>query len=232
MSDAFAGQLNPEAWGSHFNLMDFVGRQLLSGTATAAMVLVKAVTSTGDVAAPGTVDVQPMVAMIDASGKAYPHGTVFELPFFRLQGGANAFIIDPQVGDIGVAVFCSHDISAVKASKAPAPPGSRRRFDMADGLYLGGFLNGVPTRYVRFASDGLYVVSPDKVTVQAPEIDLNASTKVVITTPEADVTASSVVNVSAPTVNLGGAGGAAVARVGDTVAGGVITTGSSHVKAT
>lgn len=40
-----------------------------------------------------------------------------------------------------------------------------------------------------------------------------------------------IVEIEADTVNLGGAGGAKVARVGDTVAGGIITSGSDKVKA-
>lgn len=232
MPDTFAGQLNPEAWGSHFNLMDFVTRQILSGTATVGLAQVKAVTNNGELAIAGTVDVQPLVSLSDAAGKLTPHGTILELPYSRIQGGISAMIMDPAVGDIGVVVFCAHDISAVKQSKAPGPPGSRRRFDWADGVYIGWVLNGLPTQYFRFAPDGIYVISPFKIFAQAPEIDLNASTKIVITAPEADVNSSGTVNVNAPTVNLGGAGGAAVARVGDTVAGGVITTGSSHVKAT
>ena len=40
-----------------------------------------------------------------------------------------------------------------------------------------------------------------------------------------------VATIAADTVNLGGTGGAKVARVGDTVSGGVITSGSDKVKA-
>ena len=43
------------------------------------------------------------------------------------------------------------------------------------------------------------------------------------------INCTGVANVTAPTVNLGGAGGPAVARVGDPVAGGVIASGSTKV---
>jgi hypothetical protein len=39
------------------------------------------------------------------------------VPYFRVQGGADAIIIDPKVGDLGIAVFCSRDITGVKRSK-------------------------------------------------------------------------------------------------------------------
>ncbi|MBU6430647.1 MAG: oxidoreductase, partial [Cyanobacteria bacterium REEB65] len=57
-------------------------------------------------------------------------------------------VAQPKVGDIGVAVFCHNDISSAKNTKAPANPGSRRRFDWADGLYLGGFLGPTPTQFI------------------------------------------------------------------------------------
>lgn len=166
-SDVFAGAQTPYSGNSEFNQIDFVVRQVLSGAATAMLVLVKAVNNTGELAPVGLVDVQPMVAQLDGKGQATPHGTINNVPYFRLQGGVNAVIIDPAVGDIGLAVFASHDISSVKKNKAPSNPGSRRRFDWSDGLYLGGFLNGTPTRYIRFDSDGNVWIKPaTKVTVE------------------------------------------------------------------
>ena len=62
------------------------------------------------------------------------------------------------------------------------------------------------------------------VTIQnAAHVTITGSTSVTVTAPT--------VTVNATTVNLGGTGGAAVARVGDSVSGGVITSGSSKVKA-
>ncbi|KAG0922750.1 hypothetical protein G6F31_019785 [Rhizopus arrhizus] len=74
-----------------------------------------------------------------------------------------------------MAAFGSRDLSAVKASKQQSNPGSWRTHDMADGLYFGGLLNGTPVQYVQFTAGGINVVSPSKVTVQAPNIELNAA---------------------------------------------------------
>ena len=129
-------------------------------------------TNAGGVAPVGSVDVLPLVRQVTPDGDGVSHGTVYGLPYMRMQGGANAVILDPQVGDIGIAVFSSRDISAVKATKAEALPGSARTFDYADGLYIGGVLNGTPTQYVRFATDGVTVLSPTKITLEAPAIEL------------------------------------------------------------
>lgn len=158
--EAYSGLQRLFSANSEHNQIDFVVRSILSEAATATLVVVKAVNNDGELAPVGLVDVQPMVAQLDGKGQAIPHGTINNVPYFRLQGGQNAVIMDPAVGDIGLAVFASHDISSVKNTKAPGNPGSRRRFDWADGLYIGGFLNGTPTRYIRFDSDGNVTIKP------------------------------------------------------------------------
>jgi hypothetical protein len=154
------GFLDKADTAHEYNALDFIVRQILGKTATATLVQVKSVTNHGDVSPVGYVDVVPMVHQVDGAGKTYPHGTIYQLPYLRIQGGANAVIIDPEVGDIGIAWFASHDISKVAANKAPSGPGSGRRFDMSDGLYAGGFLNGTPSQYVRFSSAGVEIKTP------------------------------------------------------------------------
>lgn len=156
-----------------FATLQFIFQQLAAGMATATLVQVLRCSNSGGLAAVGTVDVLPLVNQMTGDNTAMPHGKLVNLPYLRVQGGANAVILDPQPGDIGVAVFASRDISSVKAAKAAANPGSARLFSMADGLYLGGMLNGIPTQYVRFHSAGLELVSPQQVTIRAPEIVLD-----------------------------------------------------------
>lgn len=193
----YAGFLEASTSGSDFAVLDFIIGARLARVNTATLVKVQAVTNTGGVAAVGFVDVQPLVNLIDADGNAYGHGTVYHLPYSRLQGGANAIILDPQVGDIGVAVFCDRDISSVKQNKTASNPGSRRRFDMADGVYLGGVLNGVPTQYVQFSDAGITLDSPTAIALDAPQVTLSA--------PQVTIAASTGLTITTPTVNLSGA---------------------------
>ncbi len=170
-----AGLFTPwSTWGK-FGQIDFIIRQILASVQTATLVKVLSCTNTGGVSPFGLVDVVPMVNQIDAAGNSQPHSTIFNIPYLRLQGGANAVILDPQAGDIGIAVFANRDISKVKNTQAQGDPGSARQFDYSDGLYLGGLLNGVPTQYIRFSSAGISIVSPDTVTIQAPTIALQGS---------------------------------------------------------
>jgi phage baseplate assembly protein gpV len=167
------GALTPwAAWGQ-YNQIAFIVQQLLSKVQTATLVRVDACTNEGDLSPVGFVNVTPLVNQIDGNGNPTPHITIYNVPYLRMQGGTNAIILDPQVGDIGLAVFTSRDISKVKSTKAQANPGSFRQYDFADGLYVGGMLNGIPQQYIRFSSAGVEVVSPGTITLTAPNISLD-----------------------------------------------------------
>lgn len=160
-------QTPPSTWGE-FNIQSFVILQWLSKLQTATLVQVQACTNSGDLSPVGFVDVLPLVNQIDGQGEATPHETIFNIPYFRLQGGTNAIIMDPKPGDIGLCCFASRDISKVKSTKAQANPGSFREFSFSDGMYVGGLLNVLPSQYIQFNDDGIAVVSPMKVTIDTP----------------------------------------------------------------
>lgn len=151
------GQQDPNDSASDFNVITFIVRQMMARMSTMKLVRVTAVHSNGAVAAAGTVDVMPLVNQIDGSGNATPQGQVYGLPWYRLQGGANAVICDPQVGDIGYVVCSDRDISSVKANRAQSNPGSFRKFDVADGIYVGGCLSAAPDQYLIFTSSGIKI---------------------------------------------------------------------------
>ncbi len=166
-TNGFLGTLDPTSGVGDFNAFSFLCAQMINRICTMQPVLVKAVGTT-------TVDVQPMVHMIDGDGSPTPHGIIHGLPFMRLQGGTSAVILNPVVGDIGFAVFASHDISSVKANKAPSNPGSRRRYDWADGVYIGGILNGTPTEFIQFSNGGgVTITTPGTVSISASSLTHN-----------------------------------------------------------
>lgn len=164
-NSGYAGQQGLNDDTSDFNKMVFLVQQILGRVRTMVLVKIVAVTNAGGVAPVGFVDAVPLVNQINGVGQATPHATIFNLPYTRLQGGENAVIIDPQIGDIGWAAIADRDISAVKSTKDTANPGSFRRFDLADGVYIGGVLNGTPTQYLQFSSAGIDMVSPTQITM-------------------------------------------------------------------
>lgn len=203
----YPGYLDPGTAASPYAAQEFIMQMVLGRAATATLVKVVAVTNEGELSPVGFVDVQPLVNQIDPEGKPTPHGVIYGIPYFRIQGGTDAIIIDPKAGDIGMAAFASHDISSVKANKDQANPGSRRRFDMADGMYFGGMLNGTPAQYVQFKSDGINVVSPSKITCTAPNVELNASTQCKVVSPDIELVGNTKVtgnmNITGTTIGSG-----------------------------
>lgn len=144
------GQLDPSDTASEFNKQVFIIQQQLAKLSTIKVVLVKAVDTDAK-----TVDVQPMVNLLDGLGQSSPHGTILGIPYWQWQFGANAILADPAVGDIGVMACADRDISSVKATKAIANPGSDRQMDASDGIYFGGILNGDPTQSIKFTDAGM-----------------------------------------------------------------------------
>ncbi len=180
----YVGQNNATTDQSAFNVMSFIAKQAINLMSTATLVKVTKVSTSGLVAPVGFVSVQPLVNLVDGQGNATPHGVVHKLPYFRLQGGADkAIIMDPKVGDIGMASFADRDISSVKKNKDRSNPGSRRRFNMADGMYFGSFLSGKPTSYLQFKDDGSLVLSPDDgttfVKIEAGRVEIKSDVIVI-----------------------------------------------------
>lgn len=183
--------------GSDFNANTFLVWSILARVRTMQVCKVLSVTNNGGISPVGSVSLQPLVNQLDGYGNAMSHGVIYNVPYFRLQGGANAIIIDPQVGDIGWAGFADRDISSVKATKAQANPGSRRMFSMADAVYFGGILNGTPNQYIAFSSSGVAIVSPTQISMAAPTIVLQATNTI-------GLTAGTQITNSAPEIEVDG----------------------------
>lgn len=177
------GALKPQSTWGEYNNLAFVIQQALSKLQTATLVRVDACSNAGGIEPVGSVDVTPLINQIDGAGNPTPHVTVYGLPYLRIQGGANAVVIDPQPGDIGIAVFASRDISKAKSAKGQANPGSYRQYDFADGMYLGGVLNAEPTQYLRFTADGITISSPETITLLGATIKAGSSPVPVVAQP-------------------------------------------------
>jgi phage baseplate assembly protein gpV len=182
--------------------MAFVVQQALAKMQTATLVRVESCTNAGDLSPVGFVDVTPLVNQLDGQGNPTPHVTVYNLPYLRVQGGSNGIIVDPEKGDIGVAVFASRDISKVKSTKSQSNPGSYRQYSFADGMYLGGMLNGTPSQYIQFNAAGIRIHSPTQIKLDAPDIRLESNTvEIECKTFSMDATTSSTINTPTFTVN-------------------------------
>lgn len=169
------GQANPFSDASEFNTLDFIIARATDEMQTVSIGQVIAVNTGAQ-----TVDVKILVNLVTGANTPVEHEVIAGRPYFRLQGGGNAIICDPVVGDIGVVVFASRDITGVVAAKGAANPSSARRFSWSDGIYFGGILNGAPTQYVQFAAagGGINIVSPGTVAIQAPATTVSGTANV------------------------------------------------------
>jgi hypothetical protein len=228
-NNGYNGTQTPNSAASDFNGQTFLVWSILARVRTMTMVKVTEVTNAGGVSPVGFVDLQPLVNQTDGSGNAVPHGVVYQCPYFRLQGGANAIIIDPQVGDIGWAGFADRDISSVIANKGQANPGSMRKFSMADAVYFGGMLNGTPQQYVQFNAGGITITTPNNVTINAAgNIVANAQGNITATaqgnasvsaTGTATISGTAGVNINSPAeVNISGSAGVSIITNGNATA--------------
>ena len=203
-NSGYQGTLTELTGRGDFNQLSFVIQQIMNRANHATLVQVVGVVP-GGVGPVGTVNVTPLVNMVAGNGNAISHGIIYTLPYLRVQGGQNAIIIDPQVNDIGLCVFADQDISTVKSTLAAAIPATHRRNDWADGLYLGGMLNGTPSQYIEFAGTGINVVTPgDLVMTVSGNLNANVTGTAAVTAPTVDINASSAANVTTPTLTVNG----------------------------
>lgn len=160
---------------SNYNILNFGGvrefQQNVLAVAgqfnTGELVQVTAVNGGGlDIV--GFVSVKILTQRTDADNNNVDLGEIHNVPYFRITGGKNAVILDPQIGDIGFCGFCSRDISLVKRIRAMAAQNVSRYSDIADAFFFGGWSNQVPENYIWFDGDEIKIKSSTKVTIDAP----------------------------------------------------------------
>lgn len=173
------GNQTPADIASEFAALAFVIDQRIAAISTTTLARVIDCTNDGGIVPAGTLTVQLLVNMLTGDDVAIKHAPIYKVPYKRIQGGANAVILDPQPGDIGVVGFCERDISAVKAARDVANPGSARKYSKGDGVWLATLWAAqAPTQYIVFNGSGVTIVSPTTVTIQAPLITLDGNVEI------------------------------------------------------
>ena len=170
MPEEVKGVAPYSANNSDFNAISFIIQQAIREQVNTCIVC-KVVARSG-----AYVDVLPLVTQISGKGEAVQPTTLYKLPYMRYHAGIAAVILDPVPGDIGLAVFASKDCSNVKTgTSTPQQPGSFRGNTMANGFYIGGFLNKVPSTFVELKQSGeIVITAPGGLTVNG-DITVNGS---------------------------------------------------------
>lgn len=158
-----------------------------------------------------TVNVTPLILAEATDDTVIETNIIYNVKYIRIQSGKSAIIIDPTIGDIGIALICDRDISTIKETKKAATPASGRIHSLSDSVYLGGFLNQPPNQYVKFTTDGIEIYSPTQITAIAPnitancdELTANVNNDTKIKSGTVDITAETLVSISSPQIALNG----------------------------
>jgi len=162
------GILQSSAQMSEAAIQQFVIERLIGKIQTAICVKVVAVHSPWD----GLIDVKPLIYQQSAAGDNIDHAIIYNVPVARHQRGNSAIIMNPVVGDIGVCVIASEDISILKKVKTFCRTGSFRRHSFGDAIYISGVFNAAPTQTITFSDSEISIASPTKVTITAPTVDI------------------------------------------------------------
>ena len=246
MSEQLKQNARISDYGSDYNAQEFFVRSIVKRmVSTAIPVRVDAVQRAGESGGALYVDVTPLVCQTSADGKALDPVTIPHLPYFRLQHGTAAVIVDPKPGDVGLAVFAQQDSSRLNGGNEPVSPGSFRCFDMSDGFYIGGFWGQTPTTFVHIEDSGdITITAPKTVTVNTSAATVNTDTATVnasgsitfnspTSTFTGDVKIAKTLSVTQQISGSGGltvSGGSGAVVTGDVIADGISLKTHTHTE--
>lgn len=162
------------------------------------------------------VDVQVLLQMITADNRAFPGPKIFNCPFLTYSAGKNAFLLKPEVDDIGLMGFVQRDISKIVATKGSENiPGSLRHFSLSDGIYLGSLLFNPDkiNNYIELAEGGILIKAEKEIGLEAQEniivtsqkeMSLSAQTMEIKTQQEMNLEAGQKITFAAAGANFAG----------------------------
>ena len=151
----------------------------------------------------GFVDIQLMIEQTNGQKKGNETAIVCNVPYVRIQGGTNAVIIDPEINDLGVAIFASRDITNFKEARRQTPPATWRKFSISDAIYIGGIRNQKPVQYIHFRNDGIEIYSPKRVHITTPTVLIDSDNTTINTSAKTTINANGGCEINAETTNNG-----------------------------
>lgn len=120
--------------------------------------------------------VSPLINQVTPDNQEVPHVSLHDIPYGYEQAGECVIQIDPQPGDIGVAVCSYRDISRLKATRRAGTPPTMRCHAWEDAIYLRTlWTEKNPQHAISISPDGgIALTSTKPVTVNA-DLHVNGS---------------------------------------------------------
>lgn len=169
-----SSQRKPNTTSSDYNSFTFGIWQLLAQVNTLELAVVIAVNEDN------SLDVKPLLNALTPDNEAVEPAIIYSVPYLRLQAGANAIKIKPQVGDMGLIGYCQRDMSGVISNKGQANPQSNRKFSNSDAVYICSVANLAiqPVRYLEINDNQMAINGDVPLNITATEATVNAPTTI------------------------------------------------------
>lgn len=136
---------------------------------------------------PATVQVQPLIMLVDTNGNQIPRAQIANVPVLQIGSGGFLINFPIKTGDLGWIMANDRDISQFLSTYAQAQPNTFRKNDFADSIFIPGVLKGYTiasedTNNLTLQNlDGTVKISlgPEKIKLTAPTVEVNATTIVI-----------------------------------------------------
>lgn len=168
------------------------------------------------------IDVETVMKDLADNGQLIDTYTITNVRYIRWQYGLNAIKASPKVGDIGLLLISQQDLSGMRKLGLCACQ-TVATYNVGSGIYIGGLpeMNNPATQSIEFSDDDITITGTGTV-------NLNTKGNITITSSEGNLTINATTaTVNATTINLGGEGGAGVAKVGSKVTSNGLPNGST-----
>lgn len=169
-----SSQRKPNTTSSDYNSLNFAIWQQLAQVNTLELAVVVAVNDDN------SLDVKPLLNALTSDNEAVEPTIIYNVPYLRIQAGANAIKIKPQVGDMGLIGYCQRDMSGVINSKGQANPQSNRKFSNSDAVYICSVANlaSEPVRYLEINDSSMTITGDVPLNITATQATVNAPTTI------------------------------------------------------
>ena len=162
--------IDPSVFIDDYNNLIYIIQSTINSINTLELVQVKSVNDDK------TLDVIPIVKNVTTENKPIDESIIYGIRYLQWQYGSNMIKAVPEIGDIGLLLVCKKDISEVEKGLV----GSFRKFNLADGIYIGGVygLNPAPIQKIEFKGSSINITSGTELNITSPQTNINGSLNV------------------------------------------------------
>lgn len=180
--------------------------------------------------------VQPTIKMVNTNGQNISRAQIASVPVYQYGGGGFMLNFPIKTGSTGWILACDNDISQFLQTYSNSAPNTYRKNSFSDGVFFPDAMIGYlvasedSDNAVLQNLDGTVKISLglDTIKIEAPNIEMNATTQISLTSPTIVIGASSSLAISSSGLSINSASEIIVttpklAATGDITATGTIT---------